>query len=154
MLREISRRQIESKRAERQHLVLLEIEAGDGYQAAHLPGAQWMAVSAIANNYSFGISGIDSSNAPMAIAGRFLSDGAGTFPVNFAIQDVNDAGTITQADLSLHGNIFSIDGGTSIRVDPSLSVYAGESFQQGVFRNRRLGSGGATRPRRLSTCAG
>ena len=69
-------------------------------------------VSAIANNYSFGISGIDSSAAPMAIAGRFLSDGAGTFPVNFAIQDVNDAGTITQADLSLHGNIFSIDGGT------------------------------------------
>jgi len=38
-------------------------------------------VSAIANNYSFGISGIDSSGSPMAIAGRFLSDGAGTFPV-------------------------------------------------------------------------
>jgi hypothetical protein len=69
-------------------------------------------VSAIANNYSFGISGIDSSGAPMAIAGRFLSDGAGTFPVNSAIQDVNDAGTITQADLTLHGNIFSIDSGT------------------------------------------
>jgi hypothetical protein len=69
-------------------------------------------VSAIANNYSFGISGIDSSAAPMAIAGRFLSDGAGTFPLNFAIQDVNDAGTITQADLTLHGNIFSIDGAT------------------------------------------
>jgi hypothetical protein len=69
-------------------------------------------VSAIANNYSFGISGIDSSGSPMAIAGRFLSDGAGTFPVNFAIQDVNDAGTVTQADLSLHGNILSLDGGT------------------------------------------
>jgi fibronectin-binding autotransporter adhesin len=69
-------------------------------------------VSAVANNYSFGISGIDSSGAPMAIAGRFLSDGAGTFPVNFAIQDVNDGGTITQADLSLHGNILSLDGGT------------------------------------------
>jgi len=69
-------------------------------------------VSAIANNYSFGISGIDSSGSPMAIAGRFLSDGAGTFPVNFAIQDVNDAGTVTQADLTLHGNILSLDGGT------------------------------------------
>ena len=69
-------------------------------------------VSAIANNYSFGISGIDSSGSPMAIAGRFLSDGAGTFPVNFAIQDVNDSGTVTQADLSLHGNILSLDGGT------------------------------------------
>lgn len=69
-------------------------------------------VSAIANNYAFGISGIDSSGAPMAIAGRFLSDGAGTFPVNSAIQDVNDGGTVTQADLSLHGNILSLDGGT------------------------------------------
>jgi hypothetical protein len=69
-------------------------------------------VSAIANNYSFGISGIDSTGAPMAIAGRFLADGAGTFPVNFAIQDVNDAGTVTQADVSLHGNILSLDGGT------------------------------------------
>src|SRR5215472_286860 len=69
-------------------------------------------VSAIANNYAFGISGIDSSGAPMAIAGRFLSDGAGTFPINSAIQDVNDGGTVTQADLSLHGNILSLDGGT------------------------------------------
>jgi hypothetical protein len=69
-------------------------------------------VSAIANNYSFGISGIDSSGAPMAIAGRFLSDGAGTFPINSAIQDVNDGGKVTQADLSLHGNILSLDSGT------------------------------------------
>ncbi len=70
-------------------------------------------VSAIANNYSFGISGIDSSGAPMAIAGRFLSDGAGTFPVNFAIQDVNDGGTVTQADVSLHGSIvLPVDSGT------------------------------------------
>jgi len=69
-------------------------------------------VSAIANNYSFGISGIDSKGTPMAIAGRFLSDGAGTFPLNSAIQDVNDGGTVTQADLSLHGNILSLDSGT------------------------------------------
>jgi hypothetical protein len=70
-------------------------------------------VTSIANNYSFGISGIDSSNAPMAIAGRFLSDGAGTFPINSAIQDVNDGGKVTQADLSLHGNVLSpVDSGT------------------------------------------
>jgi hypothetical protein len=67
----------------------------------------------IANNYSFGISGVDSSNTPMAIAGRFFSDGAGTFPINSAIQDVNDGGKVTQADLSLHGNILSpVDSGT------------------------------------------
>jgi hypothetical protein len=69
-------------------------------------------VTSIANNYSFGISGIDSSNTPMAIAGRFLSDGAGAFPINSAIQDVNDGGKVTQADVSLHGNILSLDGGT------------------------------------------
>jgi hypothetical protein len=67
----------------------------------------------IANNYSFGISGVDSSNTPMAIACRFFSDGAGTFPINSAIQDVNDGGKVTQADLSLHGNILSpVDSGT------------------------------------------
>jgi hypothetical protein len=70
-------------------------------------------VNAIANNYAFGISGIDSGGIPMAIAGRFLSDGAGTFPLNSAIQDVNDGGTISQADVSLHGDI--IDG----FIDPS-----------------------------------
>ncbi|MGH9747917.1 MAG: beta strand repeat-containing protein [Candidatus Acidiferrales bacterium] len=64
-------------------------------------------VNAIANNYAFGISGIDSGGFPMAIAGRFLSDGNGTFPINSAIQDVNDSGTITQADVSLHGDIIN-----------------------------------------------
>ena len=61
--------------------------------------------TAIQNNYSFGISGIDADGNPMAIAGNFFSDGAGTFPLNSAIQDVNDSGTVTQADVSLHGGI-------------------------------------------------
>lgn len=69
-------------------------------------------ISAIANDYAFGISGIDSGGFSMAIAGRFFSDGAGTFPVNSAIQDVNDAGTVTTADVSLHGNIINLDGST------------------------------------------
>ncbi|HWZ54266.1 MAG TPA: hypothetical protein VNV84_05895 [Candidatus Acidoferrales bacterium] len=82
-------------------------------------------VSAIANNYAFGISGIDSSGMPMAIAGRFLADGAGTFPINSAIQDVNDAGTVTQADISLHGNIISLDGGTGRGTLELLSTVPG-----------------------------
>ncbi len=64
-------------------------------------------VNAIANNYAFGISGIDGDGFPMAIAGRFLSDGEGSFPLNSAIQDVNDAGAVTQADVSLHGDIIN-----------------------------------------------
>jgi hypothetical protein len=71
-------------------------------------------VNAIQNNYAFGISGIDSGGMPMAIAGRFLSDGAGSFPAPSAIEDVNDAGVITQADVSLHGDIINgfVDPGT------------------------------------------
>jgi hypothetical protein len=59
-------------------------------------------------NYAFGVSGVDSGGFSMAIAGRFLSSG-GTFPLNDAIQDANDAGTVTQADISLHGNVVSFD---------------------------------------------
>jgi hypothetical protein len=59
-------------------------------------------------NYAFGVSGVDSGGFSMVIAGRFLSSG-GTFPLNNAIQDANDAGTISQADTSLHGNVASFD---------------------------------------------
>ncbi|MGA8143772.1 MAG: hypothetical protein WB987_07785 [Candidatus Acidiferrales bacterium] len=90
-------------------------------------------VSSIANNYAFGLSGIDSSGLPMAIAGRFLSDGAGTFPINSAIQDVNDSGTITQSDVSLHGDIISLDGGTGRGTLEFLSTVPGTGTQTYAF---------------------
>ncbi len=96
-----------------QHALLVRFDASaTGSGTIDQANPADFSVSAIANNYSFGISGIDSAGSPMAIAGRLLSDGAGTFPLNSAIQDVNDGGTVTQADLSLHGNILSLDSGT------------------------------------------
>lgn len=62
-------------------------------------------------NYAFGVSGVDSGGFSMVIAGRFLSSG-GTFPLNDAIQDANDAGTVVQADQTLHGNVVSFDPGS------------------------------------------
>lgn len=82
-------------------------------------------------NYAFGVSGVDSGGFSMAIAGRFLSSG-GTFPLNNAIQDANDAGTVTQADATLHGNVVSFDSASgrgtlefqSTAVKPSTLTFA------------------------------
>jgi hypothetical protein len=97
-----------------QHSLLVRFDsAATGSGTIDLATPADFSVSAITNNYAFGISGIDSGGFPMAIAGRFFSDGAGTFPVNSAIQDVNDGGgKITTADTSLHGSIMSLDSGT------------------------------------------
>jgi len=65
--------------------------------------------SAISNFYSFALSGINSGGFPEAIAGNFLADSNGNFPLGNGIQDVNDAGTITQADVSLQGQIVTFD---------------------------------------------
>jgi hypothetical protein len=82
-------------------------------------------------NYAFGVSGVDSGGFSMVIAGRFLSS-SGTFPLNDAIQDANDAGTVTQADISLHGNVVSFDSASgrgtlefqSTAVKPSTLTFA------------------------------
>jgi hypothetical protein len=90
------------------------------------------AFSGIADgNYAFGVSGVDSGGFSMAIAGRFLSS-SGTFPLNNAIQDANDAGKVTQADTSLHGNVASFDSASgrgtlefqSTAVMPSTLTFA------------------------------
>lgn len=67
------------------------------------------AVSSIANFYSFAVTGINSSGFSEAIAGNFFADGNGNFPAGNGIQDVNNAGTVTQADTSLQGQIVTFD---------------------------------------------
>jgi hypothetical protein len=64
-------------------------------------------VSSIANFYSFAFSGVNSGSFPEAIAGNFFADGNGIFPNG--IQDVNNAGTVTQADTSLQGQVVTFD---------------------------------------------
>lgn len=63
----------------------------------------------IAGFYSFGLSGINSVGTSEAIAGNLFADGNGNFPINNAVQDVNNGGTVTQADTSLHGQILTFD---------------------------------------------
>jgi hypothetical protein len=93
-----------------QHAVLVRFDTvATGSGALDLQNKAELSVSAISNFYSFAVSGINSGNFPEAIAGNFFADGNGNFPVNNAIQDVNDGGTLTQADTSLHGQIVTFD---------------------------------------------
>jgi hypothetical protein len=89
-----------------QHALLVRFDTvATGSGTLDLQNKTEFSVSAISNFYSFAVSGINSGGFPEAIAGNFLADGNGNFPINKAIQDVNDAGTLTQADTSLQGQI-------------------------------------------------
>ena len=93
-----------------EHALLVRFDtvaAGSG--TLDLQNKTELAVGAISNFYSFGISGINSGGFPIAIAGNFFADGNGNFPIQSAVQDVNDAGTLTLADLSLQGQIVTFD---------------------------------------------
>ncbi len=65
-----------------------------------------LSLSAFAQNYVFSLAGLDASKKPLQIAGKLQADGLGTIPVNFAEQDINDAGINTQTapDTSLYGD--------------------------------------------------
>ena len=69
-----------------------------------------LSAGAFSGNYVFGLFGPDPNGKPLAMAGRFFSDGVGTIPANAAEQDINYNGTNTFAtpDTSLQGS-FSLD---------------------------------------------
>ena len=93
-----------------QHALLVRFDTvATGSGTVDLQNKAELSVSAISNFYSFAVSGINSGGFPEAIAGNFFADGNGNFPINKAIQDVNNAGTITQADVSLQGQIVTFD---------------------------------------------
>jgi hypothetical protein len=77
-----------------------------------------LAASAFSGNYAFGFSGVDSSGAPLAIAGRFYADGFGTIPAGAAVQDINDNGTST----------YSLTSGTTTTTTPTTSNAADTSL--------------------------
>ncbi len=70
-----------------------------------------LSASAFSGNYAFGFSGVDSSGAPLAIAGRFYADGFGTIPAGAAVQDINDNGNST----------YSLTSGTTTTTTPTTS---------------------------------
>ncbi len=54
--------------------------------------------------YVFGVSGSDPMFHPMAVAGKFTSNGSGGIPAGNTILDLNDNGAVTASDTSLHGS--------------------------------------------------
>jgi hypothetical protein len=98
-----------------QHALIVRFDtAASGSGTVDLANPAEFSNAAINGFYSFVVSGVDSKGFAEAIAGNFLAQGAtGTFPLDSAIQDVNDAGTVTEADTTLFGNIVqSVDSGT------------------------------------------
>ncbi len=78
-----------------------------------------LSASAFSGNYAFSLSGVDTTGAPLALAGRFFADGLSTIPPGSAIEDINDNGkstftvsttttTTTPADTTLQGT-FQMD---------------------------------------------
>jgi hypothetical protein len=109
-----------------------------------------LSASAFSGNYAFGLSGVDSVGAPLAIAGRFFADGISTIPPGSAIQDINDNGkstftsslattTTTTADTTLQGT-FQMDAtlpssgrGTLTFSSTNTSVFTNPTTLQFVF---------------------
>jgi hypothetical protein len=76
-----------------------------GSGEADLQNTTDFALSAFNGNYAFSLSGNDGSGKPLQIAGMFQTDGIGSIPPNLAEEDINDAGTNTEAavDTTLNG---------------------------------------------------
>lgn len=65
-------------------------------------------LSVISGPYVLGVSGFDAGLHPLGVAGRFSSDAAGGIPLGNTIVDMNDNGSVTPADRTLHGT-YSFD---------------------------------------------
>lgn len=77
-----------------------------GSGEADLQNSTDFALSAFNGNYAFNLSGSDGSGKPLQITGMFQANGLnGTIPPNLAEEDINDAGTNTEAaaDTTLNG---------------------------------------------------
>jgi hypothetical protein len=87
------------------------------------------ALGAFNGNYAFSLSGNDGSGKPLQIAGMLDADGSnGTIPVNLAKDDINDAGTNTEAaaDVTLHG-LFSASASMASNGRGTLQLIYGTS---------------------------
>jgi hypothetical protein len=87
------------------------------------------ALGAFNGNYSFNLSGNDGSGKPLEITGILDADGSnGTIPVNLAKDDINDAGTNTEADpdTTLHG-LFSASANMASNGRGTLQLIYGTS---------------------------
>jgi hypothetical protein len=90
-----------------QHALLVDFDTSDtGSGTIDLQNQTEFLVSKISGNYAFGVAGADAIGLNLNVAGKFFADGSGGIPggSNQAVLDINDGGTITQADTSLSGS--------------------------------------------------
>jgi hypothetical protein len=117
-----------------------------GSGEADLQNSAKFGLSAFSGNYAFNLSGNDASGKPLQITGVLQADGFGTFPVNFAEEDINDAGTNTEgaADLSLHGtfstsaNLAANGRGTLTLTNTSTEIPGTYTFAFYIVDNTHL----------------
>jgi hypothetical protein len=91
-------------------------------------------------NYAFNLSGTDGSGKPLQIAGLLDANGTnGTIPVNFVEDDINDAGTNTEAeaDTTLHG-LFSTSANLASNGRGTLQLIYGPTVEIPAFDNKTL----------------
>ncbi|MGD1211078.1 MAG: hypothetical protein ABR973_06955 [Candidatus Acidiferrales bacterium] len=117
-----------------------------GSGEADLQNTTKFALSAFKGNYAFNLSGNNGSGKPLQITGMLQADGFGTIPVNFAEEDINDAGTNTQsaADTSLHGtfstsaNLTANGRGTLQLINTSTEISGTYTFAFYIVDNTHL----------------
>ncbi|MGD0957928.1 MAG: hypothetical protein ABR953_14025 [Candidatus Acidiferrales bacterium] len=117
-----------------------------GSGEADLQNTTKFALSAFDGNYAFNLSGNNGSGKPLQITGMLQADGFGTIPVNFAEEDINDAGTNTEdgADLSLHGtfvgsaNLGANGRGTLTLTNTSTEIAGTYTFAFYIVDNTHL----------------
>lgn len=96
------------------------------------------ALGSFNGNYAFNLSGTDGSGKPLQIAGMLQADGAnGTIPVNFAKDDINDAGTNTEADadITLQG-LFAASANMASNGRGTLQLTYGADSEFTAFDNK------------------
>jgi len=115
-----------------------------GSGEADIQNSTQFALGAFNGNYAFNLSGTDASGKPLQITGMFDANGQnGTIPVNFAKDDINDAGTNTEAlaDTSLHG-LFQADTANPTTLATNgrgtLQLIYGASAEIAAFDNTTL----------------
>ena len=88
-------------------------------------------------NYAFNLSGNDGSGKPLQITGLLQANGAnGVIPVNFAKDDINDAGTNTEADpdITLQG-LFATSANMASNGRGTLQLIYGSDSDFASFDN-------------------
>ena len=61
-------------------------------------------LSSVDGPYIFGVAGSDPAFHPMAVAGKFSSNGSGGIPLANTVLDLNDNGVVTTSDTTLQGS--------------------------------------------------